>query len=116
MTTLKDLVCPKCGGLMRTYERSEILVKQCEDCRGIFLDRGELERLVDAEGGGWSGRVAEPAGRNEDRAGKAREGRSDGERDGRSDGERDGRPDPRDGRTPRKESRLGGIFDLFGGD
>jgi Zn-finger nucleic acid-binding protein len=44
-----DLVCPKCHGAMRTYERSGVHVDQCGDCRGIFLDRGELERLVDAE-------------------------------------------------------------------
>ena len=24
-------------------------IDQCSECRGIFLDRGELERLVDAE-------------------------------------------------------------------
>ena len=46
-----DLVCPKCQGLMRTYERSGVTLDQCADCRGIFLDRGELERLVDAEQG-----------------------------------------------------------------
>jgi uncharacterized protein len=46
-----DLICPKCQGLMRTYERSGVTVDQCADCRGIFLDRGELERLVDAEQG-----------------------------------------------------------------
>ena len=46
-----DLICPKCQGLMRTYERSGVTVDQCGDCRGIFLDRGELERLVDAEQG-----------------------------------------------------------------
>ena len=46
-----ELICPKCQGLMRTYERSGISVDQCADCRGIFLDRGELERLVDAEQG-----------------------------------------------------------------
>jgi Zn-finger nucleic acid-binding protein len=34
---------------MRTYERSGVTVDQCAECRGIFLDRGELERLVDAE-------------------------------------------------------------------
>ena len=44
-----DLTCPKCRGTMRTYERSGITVDQCTECRGIFLDRGELERLVDAE-------------------------------------------------------------------
>ena len=34
---------------MRTYERNGVHVDQCTECRGIFLDRGELERLVDAE-------------------------------------------------------------------
>ena len=42
--------CPKCHGDMRTYERNGVTVDQCADCRGLFLDRGELERLVEAEG------------------------------------------------------------------
>ncbi|MDX3003993.1 zf-TFIIB domain-containing protein [Kribbella solani] len=46
---MESLTCPKCRGLMRTYERSGVTVDQCGDCRGIFLDRGELEHLVDAE-------------------------------------------------------------------
>ena len=54
------LVCPKCQGAMRTYVRGGIVVELCEDCRGIFLDSGELERLIDVEGGGWSGIVGEP--------------------------------------------------------
>ncbi|MGH8895007.1 MAG: zf-TFIIB domain-containing protein [Actinomycetes bacterium] len=44
-----DLTCPKCQGAMRSYERSGVTVDQCTECRGIFLDRGELERLVDAD-------------------------------------------------------------------
>lgn len=44
-----SLSCPKCGGPMRTYERNEVTVDQCTECRGVFLDRGELERLIDAE-------------------------------------------------------------------
>jgi Zn-finger nucleic acid-binding protein len=46
---METLTCPKCQGSMRTYERSGITVDQCAECRGVFLDRGELERLVDAE-------------------------------------------------------------------
>jgi hypothetical protein len=46
-----DLICPKCQGAMRTYERSGVTVDQCTDCRGLFLDRGELEHLVDAQQG-----------------------------------------------------------------
>ncbi len=48
-TARAALVCPKCGGEMRTYERSGMNIEQCTGCRGIFLDRGELERLMDAE-------------------------------------------------------------------
>jgi Zn-finger nucleic acid-binding protein len=55
-----DLTCPKCSGTMRTYERNGVHVDQCADCRGIFLDRGELERLVDAENA-WHGGGAAPA-------------------------------------------------------
>jgi len=42
------LVCPKCQGEMRQYERNGVTIDQCADCRGIFLDRGELEALIDA--------------------------------------------------------------------
>ena len=57
MTTL---TCPKCHGEMRSYERSGVHVDQCAECRGIFLDRGELERLVDAENS-WADRAVAPA-------------------------------------------------------
>jgi uncharacterized protein len=38
--------CPKCRGMMRTYDRSGVHIEQCEMCRGIFLDYGELEALT----------------------------------------------------------------------
>ena len=49
-----DLICPKCQGQMRQYERNGVVVDQCSECRGLFLDRGELERLTSAEQG-WYG-------------------------------------------------------------
>ena len=55
MNEVSALTCPKCGGDMRTYERNGVVVDQCADCRGLFLDRGELERLVEAEGRHYSG-------------------------------------------------------------
>jgi Transcription factor zinc-finger len=56
----RGLVCPRCQGAMKTYVRGGLVVDLCEDCRGMFLDQGELERLIDAEGGGWSGIVTDP--------------------------------------------------------
>ena len=47
MTT--TLTCPKCASDMRSYERNRVLVDQCTGCGGLFLDRGELEKLVAAE-------------------------------------------------------------------
>jgi len=44
-----QLTCPKCAGSMRSYERAGIIIDQCSECRGVYLDRGELEKLIDAE-------------------------------------------------------------------
>ncbi|MDG4763086.1 zf-TFIIB domain-containing protein [Solwaraspora sp. WMMD406] len=56
------MTCPKCHGQMRQYERSGVTVDQCTECRGVFLDRGELERLMDAEAAwnGGQGRAGQP--------------------------------------------------------
>lgn len=56
-----ELTCPKCHAAMRTYERNDVHVDQCTECRGIFLDRGELERLVAAENA-WHAAGSAPGG------------------------------------------------------
>ncbi len=43
------MTCMKCNGSMKSYERNGITIDQCSECRGVFLDRGELDRLIDAE-------------------------------------------------------------------
>lgn len=55
---MTPLVCPKCGSDMRAYERNGVTIDQCTGCRGIFLDRGELERLTDAEAAFYGSRTA----------------------------------------------------------
>src|SRR5690349_3969573 len=54
-----QMTCPKCHGEMRTYERSGVTIDQCTECRGIFLDRGELEKLFEAEAN-WQQKNAGP--------------------------------------------------------
>ncbi|MDL4774939.1 zf-TFIIB domain-containing protein [Spirillospora sp. NBC_01491] len=34
---------------MRTYNRSGVQIEQCDNCRGVFLDYGELEALGQME-------------------------------------------------------------------
>jgi Zn-finger nucleic acid-binding protein len=45
--------------MMRTYTRSGVQIEQCDNCRGIFLDYGELEALTRLEAQ-WGG-AAPPA-------------------------------------------------------
>ena len=54
------LTCPKCGAEMRPYERNGVIIDQCGGCRGIFLDRGELESLMDAESAFYAARNPAP--------------------------------------------------------
>jgi uncharacterized protein len=41
------MLCPRCNeGVMEERERHHVTVDVCPRCRGVFLDRGELERLI----------------------------------------------------------------------
>ncbi|WP_132111428.1 zf-TFIIB domain-containing protein [Actinocrispum wychmicini] len=43
------MICPKCQNVMQTVNRNGVHIEQCQGCRGIFLDRGELEQIAGAE-------------------------------------------------------------------
>jgi Zn-finger nucleic acid-binding protein len=47
--TLVRVICPKCQELMRTIDKNGVHIDQCERCRGVFLDGGELEQIIAAE-------------------------------------------------------------------
>jgi len=49
------LQCPRCHAPMRSYPRSGVRIDRCDQCRGIFLDEGELETLSRNEAAQWSG-------------------------------------------------------------
>lgn len=55
-----SLLCPKCTNTMRQYERNDVIIDQCTECGGIFLDRGELERLAQAEANYYNPSAAVP--------------------------------------------------------
>lgn len=42
------LMCPNDNTAMQTLERSGVQFDMCPACRGVWLDRGELEKLMDA--------------------------------------------------------------------
>jgi Zn-finger nucleic acid-binding protein len=42
----EPLRCPTCGSRLVEVERSEVLIDACPSCRGIWLDRGELDKIL----------------------------------------------------------------------
>lgn len=43
---MSALKCPVCEGAFREVLREGILIDVCTQCRGVWLDRGELEKLL----------------------------------------------------------------------
>ena len=41
--------CPKCSGQFVELDRSGIKIDDCRECRGVFLDRGELDQIIERE-------------------------------------------------------------------
>lgn len=42
------LMCPNDDAAMQTMERAGVQFDMCPTCRGVWLDRGELEKLMTA--------------------------------------------------------------------
>jgi Zn-finger nucleic acid-binding protein len=45
----EPLRCPSCGTRLVELDRSEVMIDACPECRGVWLDRGELDRILDRE-------------------------------------------------------------------
>jgi uncharacterized protein len=96
----EPLRCPIDGARLVQTERSEILIDACPSCRGVWLDRGELDRILVKERQ-WA-------------AGDADEdffGEVEGRRRPREPADDRDRDDDR----PRKRRRGGFFEDLFEG-
>jgi Zn-finger nucleic acid-binding protein len=48
--TLEDamplMMCPNCNASMQEVKRADVAFDMCPTCRGIWLDRGELEKIL----------------------------------------------------------------------
>ncbi|MBZ9906497.1 zf-TFIIB domain-containing protein [Mesorhizobium sp. BR115XR7A] len=55
-SSLLGMVCPSCRVALVMSERQGIEIDYCPQCRGVWLDRGELDKIVER-----SGRDASPA-------------------------------------------------------
>jgi uncharacterized protein len=39
--------CPRCGAALSMTERQGIEIDYCPQCRGVWLDRGELDKIIE---------------------------------------------------------------------
>ena len=39
--------CPNCNTNLAIADRSGVEIDYCPDCRGIWLDRGELDKIIE---------------------------------------------------------------------
>lgn len=97
---------------MRTVDHQGIHIDQCADCRGIFLDRGELEQMLGAEQRHYGGMPAYESG-HADSPGPYRGGRRPGSPGPYRGGRHPDSPGPyREGHgRGRRRSFLEGLFD-----
>ena len=95
------------GSRLIQTERSEILIDACPECRGVWLDRGELDRILVKERS-WA--MGDP---DDDFFGEVEGRRRPRERDRYEDRER---YDDRDDSAGKRRKRRGGFLeDLFEG-
>ena len=107
--------CPVCEERMREVEKNGVQLDICPSCKGVWLDRGELEKLMEIassgtvrpEMGSSSNETVRPYNVRDERDRESREHDSDHNR--RESGERGY------GERKRKGSWLGDILGGIGG-
>ncbi len=65
---MDDRLCPVDSTELRRLERSGVHVDACPTCRGMWLDRGELDKIVERERADFDDFEREIAGRDRDEA------------------------------------------------
>jgi Zn-finger nucleic acid-binding protein len=98
--------CPVCGDKLKAIEKYGVEVDVCPGCKGVWLDRGELEKILASDSGGST----PPVRRDDDRDRRD----DDRDRDRSRDDDRD-RYDDRGQKKKKKGSLLGDILGGFGG-
>lgn len=57
---MTSFTCPVDGATLVPVERSGIEIDHCPSCRGVWLDRGELDKIIERSAAQASAPAAEP--------------------------------------------------------
>jgi uncharacterized protein len=103
--------CPVCkDSQLKMAERQGIEIDYCPDCRGVWLDRGELDKIIERSAQAEQAPAAAPPPRDEPRRNDDR--RDDDRRDDYRRDEWRGDDDRHKDKRYRKRSLLGDLFDF----
>ena len=103
----ETMKCPVDGALLTMSNRQGVEIDYCPTCRGVWLDRGELDKIVEMSQSATV--LAEP--RSEVRS-PQRERESRAHRDGDRYDDRPDYDDEHDPRRRKRKSMLGELFDF----
>ena len=107
---MPTMTCPQpsCGGQLVELERSGVKIDACPTCRGVWLDRGELDKLIAHEA---RDRDVDDDFVRELTGGRSR--RDDDDRDHRSHSDHREYRDPKHGSYPPKKKKRGFLGEMF---
>lgn len=91
--------CPTDGSTLAVNDRAGVEIDYCPQCRGVWLDRGELDKIIERSMTESSGRSGDPSSDRRSRDGHDGSGHGDTGRGGYSSG-----------RARKKENWLGELF------
>ena len=91
----EGMLCPVCRTDLMMTDRQGVEIDYCPRCRGVWLDRGELDKIVERSAGGSSGPSPRSGGHGYERR-----------------GDRDYDNEDSDRRQGRRGSWLEDIFDF----
>lgn len=115
--------CPVCNGRLRAIEKYGVEIDICPECKGIWLDRGELEKILTMESAGGppvdrqNARATEPEPRDRPMRGGPQYRDREDDDDHHQTRQREAHHEEH-GRAyqKRRGSWLGDILGGFGGD
>ena len=100
--------CPNDGTALQMTSRSGIEIDYCPKCRGVWLDRGELDKLIERSADSYKGPESEEDEHYGNQSAPRQSYREDDDND-----EHYGRQDHRgDQHRKKKEGFLGDLFDF----
>jgi len=110
----QGLICPACRVDLVMSDRQGIEIDYCPKCRGVWLDRGELDKIIERsaahEAGSSSAQAAPEPARAAPGYGQPWDGGRSAEHGGRHGGGHGGSKHG-GGHGGRQRGFLGGIFD-----